>query len=248
MSMNTTLHLEMVEKAAQFLTRAPQATVPEAMRVARFSEDDIANLNIQKQIICRLPGRKKPTAASSVVTAPVSSVACSLMTTGVSDITSACDNDVTCPPPKCIRVRKTAPAAMKDRIENLKQKRHFSTAHKEATRLYAQECTKSGGGGMSTVQVAEHIKKKYCVGLSAETICREVKKGHVGTSPMKMGPVRRVPRCNYRHLCDASASFTAINQLNKCAGLNVCNKMIQNIAKTLGTSQKAAAKILQRVV
>jgi hypothetical protein len=48
MSWNTTLHLEMVEKAAQFLTRAPQATVPEAMRIAQFSEDNIAKLNIQK--------------------------------------------------------------------------------------------------------------------------------------------------------------------------------------------------------
>jgi hypothetical protein len=160
---NTTLHLEMVEKAAQFLTRAPQATVPEAMRVAQFSKNNIANLNIQKQILRRLPGRKKPTAASSVIMAPVSSVACSPMTTGVSDITSACNDDVTCPPPKRVRVRKTAPAAMKDCIENLKQKRHFSTAHKEATRLYAQECAKPGGGGMSTVQVAKHIKKKHSV-------------------------------------------------------------------------------------
>ena len=64
MSRNTTLHLERVENAVRFLTRAPQATVPEAMRVARFSEDDIADPNIRKQILRRLPGRKKPTASS----------------------------------------------------------------------------------------------------------------------------------------------------------------------------------------
>ena len=52
-----------------------------------------------------------------------------------------------------------APAVMRDRVEDLKQKHHFSTAHKEATRLFAQECAKPGGGGMSTVQVAEQIKK-----------------------------------------------------------------------------------------
>ena len=144
MSRNTTLHLEMVENAARFLTRAPQATVPEAMRVARFSEDDIADPNIQKQILRRLPGRKKPT-ASSVSAAPVSSVACSPMTTIESDITN--DEDLICPPPKRLRTRKTAPAAMRDCVEDLKQKRHFSTAHKEATRLFAQECTKPGGGG-----------------------------------------------------------------------------------------------------
>jgi hypothetical protein len=130
MSRNTTAHLETVKYAARFLTRAPQATVPEAMLVARFSEDNIANPNIRKQILRHLPGRKKPT-ASSVVAAPVSSVACSPMTTLESDITN--NEDLICPPPKCVRIRKTAPAAMKDRVEDLKQKCHFSTAHKEVT-------------------------------------------------------------------------------------------------------------------
>jgi hypothetical protein len=51
MSRNTTLYLEMVENAAWFLTRAPQATVPEAMRVVQFSKDDIADPNIRKQIL-----------------------------------------------------------------------------------------------------------------------------------------------------------------------------------------------------
>jgi hypothetical protein len=73
MSRNTTLHLEMVESAAQFLMRAPQATVPEAMRVARFLEDDIANPNIQKQILQRLLSCKKPT-ASLLVAAPMSAI------------------------------------------------------------------------------------------------------------------------------------------------------------------------------
>ena len=156
MSRNTTLHLERVENAARFLTRAPQATVPEAMRVAQFSEDDIADPNIRKQILRRLPSRKKPT-ASSISAAPVSFVACSPMVTLELDITN--DEDVICPPPKRVRIRKTAPAAMRDRVEVLKQRRHFATAHKEATRLFSQECAKPGGGGMSTVQVAEQIKK-----------------------------------------------------------------------------------------
>jgi hypothetical protein len=36
MSKNTAEHLLKVERAAQFLLRAPQATVPEAMHVAQF--------------------------------------------------------------------------------------------------------------------------------------------------------------------------------------------------------------------
>jgi hypothetical protein len=43
MSKNTAEHLLKVEHAAQFLLRAPQATVPEAMRVARFSDNDIVD-------------------------------------------------------------------------------------------------------------------------------------------------------------------------------------------------------------
>jgi hypothetical protein len=71
-----------------------------------------------------------------------------------------------------------------------------------------------GRGGVSTVQEAKQIKKTYSVGPSAGTIRRDVRKGHVGTSPMKMGHAGHVPRCDYRYLCDAFASFTAINQLN----------------------------------
>jgi hypothetical protein len=141
-----------------------------------------------------------------------------------------------------VRIRKTAPAAMKGRIKDLKQKHHFSTAHKEATRLFAQECAKPGGEGMSYVKVAGQ-KKIYSVGPSAETIRREVQKGYVDTSPMKMGPAGCIPRCNYKYLCDAFASFTAINQLNKCAGLNVRDKMIRNFAKALDMSQKVADKL-----
>jgi hypothetical protein len=79
MSRNTTLHLETVESAAQFLMRAPKATVPEAMRVAQFLEDNIANPNIRNQILRCLPGRKKPT-ASLLIAAPMSAVAGSPMT------------------------------------------------------------------------------------------------------------------------------------------------------------------------
>ena len=211
MSKNSTEHLLKVECAAKFLMRAPKATVPEAIRVARFSNDNIANWNLRKQVVRCLPGRRKPT-TSSVIMAPVSSVACSPMETGISEILS--NDQITCLPPKCMRTRKTALVAMKDHVESVKQKRHYSNAHKEVMRLYAQEVAKEEGGGMSIKQVADQIKKKYKVGPSAETIFRKVVKGHVGTSPMRMGPVGPVPRCDYRYLCDAFASFTAINQIS----------------------------------
>ncbi len=85
----------MVESAAQFLMRVQQATVPEAMHVAWFLEDDIVNPNIQKQILRRLPSCKKPT-ASSLVATPMSAVALSPMTTLESDITN--NKDPSCLP------------------------------------------------------------------------------------------------------------------------------------------------------
>jgi hypothetical protein len=115
MSKNSAEHLLKVQHAAQFLVRAPQATVPEAMRVARFSEDNIANLSIRKQIVGRLPCRKKSSVASSVA-APVSSiVAMSPTVTGVLDITS--NNDVARLPPRHVQTRKMAVAAMTDCVE-----------------------------------------------------------------------------------------------------------------------------------
>ena len=96
------------------------------------------------------------------------------------------------------------------------------------------------GGGDVNGAGGRANKKTYSVGPSAETIRQEVRKGHVGTSPMKMGPAGRVSRRDYRYLCNAFACFTAINQLNKRAGLNVCNKMIQIFAKALNKSHKAA--------
>jgi hypothetical protein len=65
---------------------------------------------------------------------------------------------------------------------------------------------------------------------------------------MKIEPAGCIPRRDNKYLCDAFASYTAINQLNKCAGMNVPDKMIPNFVKTLQTSQKAAANILDRVV
>ncbi len=75
-----------------------------------------------------------------------------------------------------------------------------------------------------------------------------MKKGHVGTSLMKMGPIGCIPRRDYKYLCDAFASFTAINQLNKRSGLNVRDRMISNFATVLCTIRKAVEKVLDRVI
>jgi hypothetical protein len=81
---------------------------------------------------------------------------------------------------------------------------------------------------MSIKQVADQIKKKYKVGPSAETIFRKVVKGHVGTSPMRMGPVGPVPRCDYRYLCDAFNQSDQQMRRIECSRQNdpkICNNV-----------------------
>ena len=95
---------------------------------------------------------------------------------------------------------------------------------------------------MSIKQVADQIKKKYKVGQSAETICWEVKKVHVGKSPMKMGPVGRIPRRDYRFLCDAFASFTASNQKRKLA--EACQTTVDIGHTALGRMEEMKKKEL----
>ena len=59
MSQNSAAHLARVEHAVKTLLKAPNLTVPEAMYLAKFLEEDIANESIQRGIRRRLPGGTK---------------------------------------------------------------------------------------------------------------------------------------------------------------------------------------------
>ena len=61
------------------------------------------------------------------------------------------------PPSKRKKQRMTALALQKKQVEDLKQMKHRSVAHKEAVRLYLKE--KEKPGGMSLRQVQDHIAK-----------------------------------------------------------------------------------------
>ena len=59
MSQNSAAHLARVEHAVKTLLKAPSLTVPEAMYLAKFSKNDIANESIRRGIRRRLPGGTK---------------------------------------------------------------------------------------------------------------------------------------------------------------------------------------------
>jgi hypothetical protein len=122
------------------------------------------------------------------------------------------------PPPKWTKQRMTALALQKKQVEDLKQMKHKSVAHKEAVRLYLKE--KEKPGGMSLRQVQDHIAKKYSVTVHYSTISRYANEGLLNALPKKMGPAGKFAKSTYKLLCDALSSFIPINQMNACAGDN----------------------------
>ncbi|KAL7445324.1 hypothetical protein ACHAXH_007798, partial [Discostella pseudostelligera] len=131
------------------------------------------------------------------------------------------------------------------RVEELERKNLFSTAHKAATTAYDEERKKEAG--MSVRKVAAKIKSEFGVGPSATTIHHYVTNlGLVGRSPMKMGPVGKLPPVAYKALCTALSSKLRINQLN-AKGSYTINKQVQLIMTAMGMSKAEATPLWKRV-
>ncbi len=96
-------------------------------------------------------------------------------------------------PPKRKKQRMTALALQKKQVEDLKQMKYKSIAHKEAVHLYLKE--KEKPGGMSLRQVQDHIANKYFV-IHYSTISRYANKGLLNASPKKTGPAGRFCEIN----------------------------------------------------
>jgi transposase-like protein len=131
-------------------------------------------------------------------------------------------------------------------VEDLKQMKHKSVAHKEAVRLYLKE--KEKPGGMSLRQVQDHIAKEYSVTVHYSTISRYANEGLLNALPKKMGPAGKFAKSTYKLLCDALSSFIPINQMNACAGDNSRIKLIHTLVKTLSISSTEASTLLTRLL
>jgi len=136
MSKNSAAREAKIEHCVQTLLRAPMLTVPEGMILARFSQKDVADASLRRLITRRLPGGTKGSiewdssrthSTLSPLTAEDSPAAAS------AGVSMSVDDRIQHPKRK--QQRMTASAVQQKRVDDLKQKKHKSDAHKEAVRL-----------------------------------------------------------------------------------------------------------------
>jgi hypothetical protein len=199
-------------------------TVPEAMILAKFSQKDVADNSLRRLIARRLPGGTKGSIEWDSSRTPST---LSQLTNGDDPTSAGVSMSIDCRilPPKRKQQRMTASGVQQKRVDDLKQKKHKSEAHKEAVRLYDQERGKPDGG-MSLRQVVEQVEKKYGVAPSYSTIRRYTIEGLVDASPKKTGPDGNLPKAAYKLLCEAFATVIPIQQLNARAGDNTRRKIV----------------------
>ncbi len=124
-------------------------------------------------------------------------------TDNVTESTAHTATDVTAdgvPPLKWKKQRTTALALQKKQVEDLKQKKHKSDAHKEAVRLYLKAREKPRG--ISLRQVQDQIAKKYSVTVHYSTISCYTNEGLLNASPKKKGPAGTFAKSMQKLLCD----------------------------------------------
>jgi len=243
-----------VNAAVQILETTTGDKVPQAMILAGFLKQDIANETILQMILHRFEA-KQTTPCRDVTICDIEVAANGL------DISPLTGDDkhtrtmlttttLTAAPthlkPKRKQIRATASAVQQRCIDDQALKKHKSDVHKAAVRLWDSERKKPDG--MSIRKVSDAIKEKYetCPGII--TISSYAAQGLINTSPMKMGPVGTIPAVAYKFLCQAFSSLIPINQMNACAGNNSRAKLILMLAKVFDFRTLAATELLNRVV
>jgi hypothetical protein len=222
MAKNSAAHKKKVKHAAQVLLENPRLKVRQAMLVAQFGNKYLDDVNIRRMIYRCRDLLKKALLPPVIVHcgSPLSLTDLSATEDGTESTAHPATN-VTAdgvPPPKRKKQRMTALALQKKNVEDRKQKKHKSDAHKEAVRLYLKEREKPGG--MSLRQVQDEIAKKYSITVNYSPISRYANAGLLNVSPKKKGPAGTFAQSTYKLLCDALSSFIPINQMNARAGDN----------------------------
>ena len=251
-------NLGLVSKAVNVLKIHTTLSVPQAMLLAGFSDNERNDPNIRRAILRRLPGggkRKSITLTDSVPPttdssdqSPVSSIT---TTTGASSSLSlsslSSSSEIPSTLSKQYKSRLTSEQKQKSRVSDLAAKEKEKAAHKDATMLYHQERSK-GQGGLSVREVAEATQKKHNgVGPSASTIHKYVVdlQCGIGVSPMKKGHCGNIPPVAYKALCSAFASKLRICQLN--ASSSTRKDQIEWLMSAFGYGRKQASKLWERV-
>ena len=191
-------------------------SIPDAMKLADFTSEEIKDMALQQRIrrlALKRTGQKQPTQIT------------------IDSSTMSTVSTITATPPsvkgKQKKVRHTSAAAQQRRKNILVDKKAKSTAMKYATKLYA-ESQKPGVKTLSGKQVAAITRQKLGIKVSSRSITDNVKKGRVGTSPLKTGPKGNFDDDTIRNLNDAFETYVKIKQLNGQSG-NVTRKKLQEL-------------------
>jgi hypothetical protein len=184
-----------VNAAVRFLQTTTGVKVPQAMIVAGFLKEDIAN-KIMRQMI-----RRRYQQANNNTPAMINNVVIG-EELSLSDLTN--NNDVQSPTlttsgstkPKRKQIRLNARAKQQHRVDDLKVRDRKLDAHKAEICLYHAEQQKPNG--MSIHQVRAVILKKYDVCPSRATISRYSNEGLFNVSPKKTGPIGHLSVLTYR--------------------------------------------------
>ena len=245
-------NLGLVSKAVNVLKIHTTLSVPQAMLLAGFSDNERNDPNIRRAILRRLPGGGKrksialtdsvpPSTTDSSDQSPVSSIT-TTTTAGASSSSLSSSSEIPSTLSKQYKSRLTSEQKQKSRVSDLAAKEKEKAAHKDATMLYHQERSK-GQGGLSVREVAEAIQKKHNgVGPSASTIHKYVVDLQcIGVSPMKKGQhCGNIPPVAYKALCSAFASKLRICQLN--ASSSTRKDQIEWLMSAFGYGRKQALK------
>jgi len=160
-------------------------------------------------------------------------------------MTPVSDGDSIVPRPKQRRVRGTAAAMQKFRVNKFDVNDHAKKAFKRATSWYAKELDKTDG--LSSYQISKKVKIEFDgIGPSARTLQRYAKMGLAETSPVKPGVKSDIPMCAYNSLCVAFESYVRINQLNRRDDKLTFDKLAAKINECMNHNYKN--KLLNRVL
>jgi|EP01082_Thalassiosira_pseudonana_P008128 hypothetical protein len=202
------------KKAVRKIVDNITISVPEAMKIANFTTDEINNLSLHQRIrraAAKACGGQKPSSIS-VHPSTMSSV-----------------STLTATPPletkhKRKNVRHTSAATQQIRKNKLVDKEEKKRAVKYATSLYANR------KDLSARVVSEIVEQKLGIRVPQRTIQSYVKEGRVGTSPKKKGPQGVFDDQTVLKIGNAMESYIQIKQLNGESS-DVTFKKLQNLLK-----------------
>ena len=213
------------KKALNKLRQYTNMSIPDAMRCADFTSDEVKDRSLQQRV------RRAAAKALGDNPTPPTSIDASTMST-MSTLT-------TTPPSmnleKKKNVRHKSAAVQQVRRNKLIDKTRKKDATKMATKLYA-ECQKKEKK-LSADVVSRRVMEKTGCRVPPRTIQKHFKEGRVGTSPKKTGPQGHFDDNEMLNLQNAFETYVKIQQLNGKTG-NMTPKTLQRLLKQCTSKKK----------